>query len=142
MTAWNVSFFVPGAPAPKGSKRHVGNGVMIESSKLLPAWQQNVSWFSVQAMKRYARSTRPFTSAVCVDLGFVMPRPKSAPKTKTMPAIKRPDIDKLCRGVLDGLTKGVVYMDDSQVVGLKASKRIALPGEQPGCQITVSEGEQ
>lgn len=134
-----VTFFVPGAPAPKGSRRYVGNGITIESSKLLGPWQDKVSWFAVQAMKRHRAA--PFTGPVIVDLGFVMPRPKSAPKTKTLPAIKRPDIDKVCRGVLDGLTKGVVYMDDSQVIDLKATKRIALPGESPGCQITINEGE-
>jgi len=31
MTERNL--FVPGAPAPQGSKRHVGNGVMVEASK-------------------------------------------------------------------------------------------------------------
>jgi crossover junction endodeoxyribonuclease RusA len=134
-----VTFFVPGTPAPKGSKRHVGNGVLIESSKLLGPWQNKVTWFAAQAMKRHRAA--PFTSAVGVTLAFVMPRPKSAPKTKVLPAIKRPDIDKMCRGVLDGLTKGVIYLDDSQVVDLKASKRLALPGEQPGCQITISEAE-
>jgi hypothetical protein len=37
-------------------------------------------------------------------------------------------------------TKYTTDQDDSQVVGLYATKRIALPGEQPGCQITISEG--
>jgi crossover junction endodeoxyribonuclease RusA len=80
------------------------------------------------------------TGADCVDLAFVMPRPKSAPKTKTLPAVKRPDIDKLTRAILDAIT-GICLVDDSQVVGLKASKRIALPGEYPGCHITITEGE-
>lgn len=134
-----LTFFVPGAPAPKGSRRYIGNGRTIESSKLLGPWQDKVTWFAAQAMKRH-RAT-PFTGPVAVDLKFVMPRPKSAPKTKALPAIKRPDVDKICRGVLDGLTKGVVYIDDSQVVDLRATKRLALPGEAPGCEITISEGE-
>lgn len=131
-----VSFFAPGAPAPQGSKRHIGNGRMIESSKLLGPWRERVSWFAVQAMKRYGP---PITGAVVMDLDFVMPRPKSTPKTKTTPAIKRPDIDKLTRAILDALS-GVAYVDDSQVVGLRASKRLALPGEYPGCHITITEG--
>lgn len=134
-----VTFFVPGAPAPKGSRRYVGNGRTIESSKLLGPWQEKVTWFAVHAMKRHCAA--PFTGPVTVNLAFVMPRPKSAPKTKTLPAIKRPDIDKVCRGVLDGLTKGVVFMDDSQVTDLRATKRLALPGETPGCHIAISEGE-
>lgn len=132
-----VDFFAPGAPASQGSKRHIGNGRMIESSKLLGPWRERVAWFAVQAMKKRGA---PITGAVVMNLEFVMPRPKSAPKTRAMPAIKRPDIDKLSRAIFDALS-GVCYVDDSQVVGLKASKRIALPGEYPGCHITITEGE-
>jgi len=35
--------------------------------------------------------------------------------------VGKPDIDKLCRAVLDALT-GIAYADDSQVVALDASK--------------------
>lgn len=28
-----LEFFVPGVPRPQGSKRHLGNGVMVESCK-------------------------------------------------------------------------------------------------------------
>ena len=31
-----------GQPAPQGSKRHVGKGVMVESSKKLRPWRQDV----------------------------------------------------------------------------------------------------
>lgn len=109
---------------------------MIESSKLIGPWQDKVAWFAGHAMRR--DRDLPFTGPVAVDLAFVMPRPKSAPKTKALPAIKRPDIDKLGRGVLDGLTRSV-YVDDAQVVVLHASKRIAEPVETPGCHITVTE---
>ena len=66
-----------------------------------------------------------------------MPRPKSAPKRSTPAAIKRPDIDKLARAVLDALT-GVWLEDDSHVVCLRATKRIALPGELPGVAIVCT----
>jgi crossover junction endodeoxyribonuclease RusA len=128
-----VTFFIPGTPAPQGSKRHVGNGVLIESSKHVGPWRERIAWFAAQNMNSR------FTGAVHVRLEFVMPRPKSLPQNRTPAAIKRPDVDKLARACLDAIS-GVAYQDDSQVVGLYAMKRIAMPGEQPGCQITIKEG--
>lgn len=34
-----VEFTVLGVPAPQGSKRHVGRGVLVESSKALGPWR-------------------------------------------------------------------------------------------------------
>ena len=132
----SVAFFIPGTPAPQGSKRHVGNGVLIESSKYVGPWRERIAWFAAQNMQRHHG---PFTGAVNVRLEFVMPRPKSLPQNRTPAAIKRPDVDKLARACLDSLS-GIAYQDDSQIVGLHANKRIALPGEQPGCQITIKDG--
>jgi crossover junction endodeoxyribonuclease RusA len=58
----------------------------------------------------------------------------SAPKTITT----RPDIDKLARSTLDGLT-GVLFHDDAQVAFLVASKEYCLTGELEGCQIEIRE---
>jgi crossover junction endodeoxyribonuclease RusA len=140
----NVAFDVLGIPAPQGSKSFkgfAGNGraILVESSKKLKPWRERGTLFARQAMADAGHSA-PFGGPVTVDLAFVMPRPKSAPKSRVIAAVKRPDIDKLARGCLDFLT-GTCVADDSQVVGLKASKRIALPGEQPGVHITVTEGE-
>ena len=37
-----LTFRVYGTPAPQGSKRHVGRGVMVESSKKVAPWRQDV----------------------------------------------------------------------------------------------------
>ena len=74
-----------------------------------------------------------------IDLRFILPRPKSTPKRKpTPPAIKRPDIDKLARAILDALT-GIWFTDDSTVIDLRATKRIAEPDETTGVLITIKE---
>ncbi|SHR61994.1 Holliday junction resolvase [Mycobacteroides abscessus subsp. abscessus] len=129
-----VSLFVPGKAAPQGSKRHVGRGVLVESSKDLKPWRSEVAYFAQRAM-----SGRPIytQTPLAVELGFVMPRPTSAPKTKTPPAIKRPDTDKLERAILDALTH-VVYDDDSVIIDLHGRKRIAEIGETPGVSIFVT----
>jgi len=131
-----LDVFVPGRPAPQGSKRHVGNGVMVESSKALPAWREAVRWTAVQAWS-YQRP--PIDGAVALTLEFVLPRPASTPKRHTPPATKRPDTSKLVRAVEDALTDAGVWHDDSLIVDLRATKRIAEPDEPAGCHITIQE---
>ena len=126
------SVFVAGSPAPQGSKKYLGNGIMVESSKAVKPWRVDVAWAAREAF------LTPFDGPVRLELGFVMPRPKSAPKKSTPPAIKRPDVDKLARAVLDAIT-GVVVVDDSQIVHLVATKRIAEIGEQSGVELTAYE---
>lgn len=124
--------FIPGVPAPQGSKRHVGHGRMIESSTAVGPWRERV------ALAVHNEHWPLLSGPVAVDLTFVMPRPKSTPKTRTPPAIKRPDLDKMIRAVLDALT-GITFADDAQVVELVANKRLADPGCQPGVWITVAD---
>ena len=137
-----IEFWVPGNPAPQGSKSFKGfsgNGraILAESSKAVGPWRERVAFFGMQAMKSDAAT--PFAGAVIVSLEFILPRPTSAPKLKVLPASKRPDVDKLARACLDALTN-VCFLDDSQVVQLVASKRVALFGEPSGCQFTVTAG--
>ena len=67
-----------------------------------------------------------------------MPRPKTTPKSYTPAAVKKPDIDKLCRAILDGITH-VVIATDSQVTRLVADKRLAEIGEEAHVRIQVEE---
>lgn len=125
-------FRVEGIPAPQGSKRHVGNGVLIESSKALKPWRERVAWTA----REHHVPLR--TGAVIVHLAFVMPRPVSTPKRRTPPALRKPDLDKLVRGVFDALS-GLCFEDDARVVDLRATKRLAAIGEKPGVTVTVSD---
>ena len=127
-----IEFFVPGKPAPQGSKKHVGRGILVEASKELGPWRERVAL----AAAGHAKELIQKPEEVIVTLGFVLPRPASAPKTKRALASKRPDVDKLARAILDAITD-VVIEDDSQVVSLLAIKRIANPGEQPGVTVIV-----
>jgi len=125
--------YVPGDPAPQGSKRYLGKGVSIEQSKKLHPWRADVRGVVMNAWKGH-----PIQWAVSVRLHFVMPRPLSTPKKgPTPPAVKKADIDKLSRAVLDALTSAGVWYDDKQVCELLATKRLAERGEVPGCQIYV-----
>lgn len=132
-----VRFFVPGEPAPQGSKKAFRNQYtcriqMTESSKKVGPWRERVALAAHNAMEGGAVLDGP----ISVCLNFVLPRPKSAPKRTTPPAVKKPDLDKLERAVLDALT-GVCFGDDSQVISLSGYKRLAEIGETAGCEVRV-----
>lgn len=127
-----IKFFVPGAPAPQGSKRHVGHGRMVESSKALGPWRERV------ALAAHSHADGLMGGPIGIRLKFVMPRPKSTPKRTTPPAVKRPDIDKISRAILDAIT-GVLIADDSQVVDLHATKRLAGVDESHGVHIELEQ---
>lgn len=130
-----VSFTVPGTAAPQGSKRHVGHGRMIESSKAVGPWRERVALVAHQTM-RDPGPHELITGPVTVAINFVLHRPVSTPKRRTPPAVKKPDLDKLVRAILDAIT-GIVIADDSQVINLVASKELAQLGEAPHARISV-----
>jgi len=133
-----VIFTVEGlSPAPQGSKRHVGGGRMIESSARVRPWRE--------AVRQEAMATGvPMTAGpVFVRLTFRFIRPKGHHNAKGMikasapiEHTKRPDLDKLVRSTLDGLT-GVLFVDDSQVAFITASKEYACTGGREGATIEV-----
>lgn len=133
-----LSFFVPGVPKPQGSKRAFVNpktnrAVIVEDNTKTRDWRGDVKWFAQQERGVDAVVT---DDAVAVNVRFIMPRPKSTPKSRTPRAVKKPDVDKLLRTILDALT-GTVWRDDSQVVELHGTKRLAEIDEAPGAHISV-----
>ena len=98
-----LRFEVPGTPAPQGSKRHVGDGRMVESSKDLPAWRSSVAWAARAAHGSRAAMDGP----LAMELSFTFPMPASRPKRDRVRGVKwrtvKPDLDKLCRAVFDAL---------------------------------------
>ncbi|AUH68500.1 RusA family crossover junction endodeoxyribonuclease [Gordonia sihwensis] len=124
--------FVEGRPAPQGSKRHIGNGRMLESSKAVGPWRTEIA----SEARRRGGMLPP--GPVGANLDFVMPRPKQTAKRRpTPPAVKRPDLDKLTRAVFDAIT-GIWITDDSHIVTLHATKRIAEPDEPAGVAISLT----
>lgn len=127
----SVSFFVPGIAQTKGSaKAFMRPGAKFPTvqndNPKTKGWQAVIAWFAAQAMT----PRMPIVGAVSVSLIFVMTAPKS--KARLRPHT-RPDIDKLVRSALDGLT-GVCFVDDGQVVDLRASKQY---GAAPGVHVQL-----
>lgn len=143
-TAADVAFFVPGTPAPQGSKRFFrgasGKSIGIEMSKQLPRWRSDIR----DAAERAMAGRDPFGGALEVELRFVYGRPASHLSAKGGIKDSAPrhlatghDVDKVARGVLDALqvrTGGRVIVDDRCVTRLVASKEY---GDRPGCHVAV-----
>lgn len=121
--------FVMGTPAPQGSKRHVGRGVMVESSKKVGPWREAV----VAECQRAGIAGLMLRDPVAVDVAFHLSRPKGhygtgrnastvKPTAPTRPGGK-PDLDKLVRSTLDALAQAGVFADDALVVTVNAEKR-------------------
>lgn len=124
-----------GEPAPQGSKRHVGNGRLIEASPKVGPWRKAVYRAARDAIVRYGWEASDTPVDVCVD--FYLPRPASSRRAR--PSV-RPDLDKLLRSTLDGLDAAGVFTDDSRVVQVRAAKHYAIPDSffsEPGAYIIV-----
>ena len=126
-----ISFFVPGDPKPQGSKRHVGGGRLIESSKGLPAWRAAVKAAAEQAHQ----GQPPIDAPVHVTARFFMPKPKR-PRFNT-PAVA-PDLDKLQRAVGDGLEAGGLIKNDSRIISWDSTKHYAGEHQKPGAHLTIA----
>ena len=103
MQSEDVTIVVYGVPAPQGSKRHVGGGRMIESSKKVGPWRKAV----VDACVKQNLGPYAIEGPVAVYIVFTLHRPKAA-KPLAYPD-KRPDLDKLIRSTFDALTTAGVW---------------------------------
>lgn len=108
-------------PGPQGSKRHVGNGRLIEASKKVAPWRAAVA-LAVKNKWLDEQEIISFDKPVELAIHFFLPKPKSVKREH--PSVP-PDLDKLCRSTFDGLVQGGALADDSLVCRLIASKEYA-----------------
>jgi Holliday junction resolvase RusA-like endonuclease len=130
---------VSGTPAPQGSKRHVGGGRMVESSKKVKPWREAVRSDAV----RY-REARPWAPALdeplWVDMVFTVNRPTSHYRTgKNVDLLRAgaptrphrmPDLSKLARSTEDALTDAGIFLDDARIVEYGRLAKV-YAGEDP-----------
>jgi crossover junction endodeoxyribonuclease RusA len=114
--------FVDGRPAPQGSKNAfviAGKPVMVEASKHLPAWRNDII-LAVKQMFNDTQDVTKFVEPVKLKVTFYIERPKQ-PKHKIYPGSK-PDLDHYIRAVGDALTIGGLIADDALIVKILAEK--------------------
>lgn len=146
----NIRFFVPGVPAPAGSKKAFFNAhnphkpIVTDDSKKSRPWKTMVAAFALE------KAPSPILDgALYLSLLFIFPRPKhhfgtgknagvlkaSAPVYHTGP----PDLTKLTRAVEDACNK-VLWRDDSIICQQSLQKIYAnAQFPTPGCWLTVSD---
>lgn len=128
-----ISFTVFGKPQPQGSTRaFMPKGgrfpIVTTDNKNLKPWRQDVASQSMLAMA----GAQPIAEAVRVECRFFFLRPKSA--KKAVHKITKPDLDKLERGIFDGMT-GIVFLDDAQIVSSHATKMFCDSSERVEVEI-------
>lgn len=115
-----VVITVIGHPAPQGSKRHVGRGVMVESSKKVKPWRDAVKAAISDYRQDAGLDSFRFDQGIplVVKACFHFDKPKSAPKKRRVWPVTRSsgDVDKLLRSTFDALTDSGLIHDDSQIV--------------------------
>ena len=127
-----------GEPAPQGSK-NLFRGYLVESNKRLPAWRETL----VNDIMKAAEG-RTFTNGIIIQLVFRFPRIKAHYNSKgtlkqKAPVYKttKPDLDKLCRAVLDSVTLAGVIRDDALCHTIEAQKLYCNDGDHPGVTGTI-----
>ena len=136
-----LTFTVYGVAQSKGSTRAftlkgMKHPIITDSNRNAKAWQQLVAEAANQALQT-DDARQLLCGPVALTVAFRMPRPKKYQKpNRPVFHCTKPDIDKLLRAVLDALT-GVVFVDDSQIVTVIATKQYAAFEEAPHIQVTV-----
>ena len=113
------TFFVPGVP------RSSQTGSVVRAGHRLIPLRRGTAWsatFGLLALQH--KPSRPLAGAVRVSMAFQFHRPASA-KKRARPTV-RPDVENLCKGLLDSLN-GVFWADDAQVTSLELHKVYADP---------------
>lgn len=112
-----LRFVIPLEPKPKQRPKH-GRGYTYTPSETRE-YEAIVGFYARRAIKRSVKGP------ISMKIDFYMPIPKSWPKAKKRDAeeqkirpASKPDIDNLCKAVLDGMNTGIAYADDSQIVSL------------------------
>lgn len=127
---WREVFtvFVPGTPAPQGSKdfrglRENGSAIIAESHKGVKPWRAAI----VTACNGLV--SEPLDVPVRVRRLYLFDRPKTV--RREFPVGNEGDIDKLDRATFDGLVKAGVLRDDRLVVAGHHEKRYTDPAGEP-----------
>jgi crossover junction endodeoxyribonuclease RusA len=141
-----ITLRVYGTPASQGSKRAFvqgGRAVMLNDDKKLRPWRNSI----IEAARAARVTGERLPGPLAMEARFVFNRPRSHYRTGKNAHLLRddapifvnqtPDIDKILRSTLDGLTEAAVWVDDSRVVSLIATKRYANEGEAPGAYIRI-----
>ena len=121
-----IRFDIIGSPSPQGGMRAVntarGARMITAGGTGLRTWRTAVA----DAARHQAEIVGCQTMPLRLDVVFRLPMPKSAPKhdrdVGRRLRARTPDLDKLLRALLDGLTAGGLIADDALITRITATK--------------------
>ena len=137
MMTKRLKLVIDGVPVPKGRPRFTKAGVAYTPAKTR-AYEKQAAIIADIGMR--ANGLKMFECPVTVMATAYLQIPKSMTKKDRAEALsgtllpaKKPDVDNIAKAALDGLN-GIVWRDDSLIVGLSIKKRYS---ERPRLEIDV-----
>jgi len=137
-----IEFNVYGEPVPKGSMRAftrrkagvvVGVGVAPGNEKRTGEWKARVH---AAAQAQADAGVAMLDGPAILIARFWLTKPTSAPKRRRTWPMRKPDLDKLLRGLLDPLV-GVLIADDARIVSIVTTKDYVPEGGRPGVDVRL-----
>lgn len=131
----DIEIRIAGNPVPKARARVTKTGIAYTPAKTRK-WEQTAALMAQAEMAGRAPLECPLEVVVIAE----WPAPQSWPEWKRAAAVQgrlchttKPDADNIVKAAVDALN-GVVFRDDSQIVGMIARKAYS---EMPGVTIRV-----
>lgn len=142
MSDFSVHFIIPGPPRGKGRPRF-SNGKAYTDEKT-KAYEEVIAWQFMCAQRRWQLTPDQWERVKKAQVSVVIIASYEVPKSDSKKVrleklenrqrpTKKPDIDNVCKAVLDGLNR-LAYEDDTQVYHLHAIKRY---DETPRVEVSV-----
>ena len=131
---------IPAEPVAQGRPRLSNRGGFARAydPPKSRSWKAFVADYAETAMKK-AGIEAPIDGPLLVKVRFAFPLPKSQYRKKTKPAswhMKRPDLDNLYKGLIDGM-EGIVYHRDAEIVKVVMDKIIVEQGKAPYVNVSI-----
>lgn len=129
----SIHFEVPGHPQGKARARTFYNPVTRKMQSITPETTANYENL-VKVMFMHSRPVPFSTIQTPVDVSIIAFYRKAKSNKMELPMLK-PDVDNICKCVLDALNH-VAYRDDSQVVSVRIKKQWAEQEEKVSVQLS------
>lgn len=119
-----ISFVTFGMPAPQGSKKHVGNGRLVETSALLPAWKEAVRAQAHSAVASIEGWGGAINEPVLIQAVFTFPHSAASRKRGDIYYTNMPDLDKLQRAIGDAISPQPPKLSATKNMPAEKAKRV------------------
>ena len=132
---------IPGPPVAKGRPRFSTRGGKIRTFTAAKTvqYEHQAAWIISAATR--SRELAPVGVPVRVDILAVFPRPKRLTRKKDPPGLLphtvRPDLDNVCKALLDSATAAGVWADDGQVTCLRAEAAYSEKDQAPRVELSI-----